>query len=183
VWAAFSVRPTATKGGIVYEIVIEQTITVPPQAVWDYLIDVSRWWPVSNPEHVSIEVLSADGTIEPGARIRLVERIAGVPGEAEGAIRSLVEGELVTWTSDRCVYHYRGVPVHVEEGGEWRLASVDGGTRLAFRGWARFPPGPFGRLTEWYFKRVLHGVELDYAHSLRELLYVKKALEQGAGQL
>jgi len=164
----------------VYEIVIELEITVPPRAVWNYLIDVSRWWPVSNPEHVSIEVFSADGRIGSGACIHLVERIAGVPGEAEGVVRSFVEEERVTWTSDRCVYRYRGVPVHVEEGGEWRLAPIDGGTRLTFRGWARFSSGPFGRLAEWYFKRVLHGVELDYAHSLRELLYVKKAIERGA---
>lgn len=166
-----------------YEIVIEETITAPPRAVWGYLIDVSRWWLASNPEHVSIEVLSADGKIGPGAHVRLVERIAGVRGEAEGAIRSLVEGELVTWTSDRCVYRYRGFPVHVEEGGEWRLAPADGGVRLTFRGWAHFSPGLFGRLAEWYFKRVLHGVESDYAHSLREILYVKEALEGGAGQL
>ncbi|MFI0448857.1 hypothetical protein [Actinomadura sp. 6N118] len=48
-------------------------------------LDLDGWWVASNPEHDTLEHLDDRG-IEVGARVRIREKIAGIPGEAIGEI-------------------------------------------------------------------------------------------------
>lgn len=140
--------------------------------------DLERWWSASNPEHESIERLDDRG-IEPGARLRIREKIAGVPGEAVGTITRVEPGTEVTWDAPAARFRWAGIGVTVGEGVTWRAEPGPGGdTEVSARVWATFAPGLAGRLTEWVFKRVLNGVGRDRAHARTELRYLKRILEE-----
>lgn len=146
--------------------------------LWSYLIDIESWWPTSNPEHESLEILSYDKHLAVGTRLRIRERIAGIPGEAEGEITELVEADHVSWEADRARYRLWGIPLEVAEGVRWTLRPGTYGIHLAATVWARFPGGWKGRLVEWLFKRPLDGVRKDREHTRRELEHIKAQLEQ-----
>lgn len=157
-----------------------ETISVhaAPSAVWDTMRDLERWWPASNPEHESLERLDDRG-IEPGARLRIREKIAGVPGEAVGTITRVEPGTEVTWDAPAARYRWGGVGVTVGEGVTWRVdPGPAGDTEISARVWGTFPPGLAGRLTECVFKRVLNGVARDREHARTELRYLKRILEE-----
>jgi len=170
-------KSSADRRGGVYEITPSVTIEAPPAAVWARLVDVESWWVDSNPEHESLEVLTDPPVLAEGTRLRVHERIAGVPGVAEGAVTGFVPEERVTWEAPRARYRLFGLPVTVSEGVSWELEPADEGTTLTARVWASFPAGPLGRLVEWGFDHLLDGVERDYAHAMRELRYLKGQLE------
>ncbi len=129
-----------------YEVSAKATIATTPEKLWKLMQDLEDWWPKSNPEHVSLEILSEDKTIREGTRIRIKEKIAGVPGEAIGEIRDVIKGKQVTWGSDRAVYRYLGIELAVEEGVTWRIQKTEGGTELSADVWARFPATWKGRV-------------------------------------
>lgn len=160
-----------------YEISPTVTINVPPERVWEYLIDVEEWWVASNPDHESLEVLSNSEDLDEGTRIRVRERIAGIPGVAEGEITEFVSGERLTWEAPSAEYRFYGLPLEVHEGVTWEVTPTRGGTELTAHVWASFPDTVLGTLAEWSFEHVLRGVERDYQHAMRELEYVKHALE------
>jgi hypothetical protein len=144
--------------------------------VWDLLRRVEDWWLESNPEHESLEVLS-DGPLREGSRIRIRESIAGIPGTAEGVVTKYRPGRSVTWEAPEAKYRLYGVPLEVSEGVEWSVDPLsEGRSRLSARVWAEFPSGVGGRILEWVFRRVLHGVEKDREHARTELRYLKKRL-------
>lgn len=153
------------------------TIDSPPWDVWNYMIELEAWWVASNPEHISLEIMSEDRTIQPGTPIRIREKIAGIPGEATGHVDEFVEGRRVTWRAREAVYHFYGLPVRIEEGVTWSIEPSDGGTALSAHVWAVFPATIPGRATEWIFKNILRGVQKDYEHAMRELRHIKSSLE------
>lgn len=68
------------------QFTVSVEIKAEPERVWRYLLDIGNWWLPSNPEHESIEILDGDEPLRPGTRIRIRERIAGIPGEAIGSV-------------------------------------------------------------------------------------------------
>ncbi len=163
-----------------FEFTESVDIAAPPERVWTFMIDLEGWWPASNPEHISLERLD-DGGIEVGAKLRICERVAGVPCEAVGEITALVPRTSVTWESGEARYRWLGMTVVVGEGVTWRLEPQGGDTtRVSATVWATFPPGRRGRALEWAFRRVLNGVEKDREHTRIELRHLKRSLEGAA---
>ncbi len=155
-------------------------IDCPPQRVWNFLIDIQKWWLPSNPEHESLEILPPHDKVALGTELRIRERIAGIPGEATGAITELVPGESATWEA-KARYRLLWQDVPVEEGVTWSVRPRDGGTELGAHVWARFPDGFFGRAIEWLFFHVLNGPEKDRRHAETELRYIRSELEKLPG--
>lgn len=159
-----------------FEITPEIEIDAPPETVWDYLVDVEEWWVDSNPEHSSLEIVSDDEDLKEGTRIRVREKIAGIPGEAEGEVTEFVPNDHFTWEAD-AVYRYLGLTFSATEGVKWSVKSEEK-TELSAHVWAEFPDTLFGKVLEWYFKNVLNGVEKDYEHAMEELVYIKEQIEK-----
>lgn len=152
-------------------------IQAPPPVVWGAMQDLETWWTASNPEHKSLERLDDRG-IEPGARLRIREKIAGIPGEAIGEITRVEPGTEVTWHAPAARYRLLGIGLTVGEGVTWRITpNGDGASDLSAHVWATFPANLIGRLTEWMFTRLLRGIDKDRAHTRCELSYLKQAVE------
>lgn len=152
-------------------------IDAPVDHVWDTLQDIESWWAASNPEHISLERLDDRG-IAVGARLRIQERIAGIPGEAVGVITALIPGTEVTWQADRARYRWLGAGLTIAEGVTWRV-EPDGERRcrLSAHVWARFPRSPLGTLLGWMFKHPLRGIAKDRQHTRTELEHLKRKIE------
>ncbi|MGA7272113.1 MAG: SRPBCC family protein [Acidimicrobiia bacterium] len=149
-----------------------------PGRVWEVLSDIERWWEDSNPEHDSLEVLDTDRGLEVGTRLRIHERIAGIPGVAEGEVTRLKEHRAITWEAPAAHYRWFGIPLTVAEAVTWTIEPTEpGSSRVAAHVWAVFPGGFFGRLLEWVFRRLLRGVAKDRAHARTELRYLKGLIE------
>ena len=155
-------------------------IKASPDVVWSVLEGVDAWWPQSNPEHESIEQLDGARAIEVGTRLRIREKVAGIPGEAVGTITALTAGVEVTWTSDNARYRWLGQSITIGEGVTWRIEPAGtSATTLSAHVWARFPPTLRGRATEWVFTHLLDGVSKDRQHARTELEYLKTTIETG----
>jgi len=102
-------------------------ITAPHAQVWRELSDIDRWWLASNPEHDSLEHLDSLPATQVGARLRIKEKIGGIPGDAEGTITAVDPGKAVTWEAD-ARYRWFGIPVRVGEGVTWRVEPTDDAT-------------------------------------------------------
>lgn len=162
-----------------YEFTESIVIEVDPKTVWERLIDIESWWPDSNPEHASLERL--DERVGVGTRLRIRERVAGVPGEAVGEITEFEPLSAVTWEAPEARYRLLGMTVTVGEGVTWSMDAADGGaTRVSARVWAVFFDTAIGRAQEWMFAHVLNGVERDREHTRTELRYLKQLLESEA---
>lgn len=159
-----------------YKISVSVDIDADRQKVWDYLIDLENWWAKSNPEHESLEILSPEHKLGKGSRLRVKEKIAGVPGVAEGDIVEWEQGSKVTWSAD-ARYRLPGLTKQVKEGVTWWMQGDGDTTKLGADVWASFP-GASGPFVEWFFKHVLSGVERDREHALTELRYIKANLEK-----
>lgn len=152
-------------------------INAPAQTVWDTLQDIETWWPPSNPEHQSIDRLDELGN-NVGARLRIREKIAGIPGEAVGVITDMTPGSEITWHASQARYQWLGATITVGEGVTWRVVPVDADTcRLSAYVWANFPTTLRGRLAAWAFEHLLKGISRDRQHAHRELEYLKKTIE------
>lgn len=152
-------------------------IETTPDRAWAYLVNVEKWWPPSNPEHESLEILDRDKALGKGTRIRIRERIAGIPCEAIGEVTEYVERERVTWQAEVARYRLWGITLEVTEGVRWSLGPLEKGVTLSACIWASFPGGPKGRCLEWMFKGPLRGEAKDRSHARRELEYIKQELE------
>ncbi|MFI0446389.1 SRPBCC family protein [Actinomadura sp. 6N118] len=153
-------------------------IAAPSATVWDLLCDVERWWPPSNPEHQSIERLDDRPILEVGARLRIREKVAGIPCVADGEITRVEPLSAVTWEAPRAHYRWFGIPITVGEGVTWSIEPIDGGgTRVSANVWATFPSGVGGHVLEWTFRNLFRGVEKDREHARTELRYLKRVLE------
>lgn len=170
---------------------LDFTETIPinasPARVWAALLDIQRWWPPSNPEHESIERLDdADNVIadpQPkeigvGARFRIREKIAGVPGAGVGVVTGVDSGRAITWEADSMRYRLYGMAFTIAEGVTWSVGPQEPeSSLLSARVWARFPEGPVGRILWLVFSRLLGGVERDRRHARVELEYLKETIE------
>lgn len=155
-------------------------IDATPAAVWELMRDLERWWPASNPEHVSLERLDTGAReLGVGSRLRIRERIAGIPGEATGEITVFVPGWEVTWEAPAARYRLAGVGFTVGEGVTWGIRPSGSATRVSAHVWATFPPGFSGRLLQWSFEHLFHGIERDREHARTELRYLKRVIEAG----
>jgi hypothetical protein len=155
------------------------SIDAPAETVWNVLQDIEQWWPPSNPEHHSIERLDDRG-IEVGARIRIREKVAGIPGEAIGVITNLTPGTEVSWEADEARYRWLGATFTLSEGVTWRVErDGDDACRLSAHVWAKFPRSPVGWIISWTFVHVLDGIAKDRRHARAELEYLKNAIEGG----
>lgn len=120
--------------------------------------------------------LGALRPIPEGARLRIRERVAGIPCVAEGPVAERIEGRRLTWTA-RARYRLLGLEIPIDEGVAWELGPRPEGSVLAAHVWARFPRDRRGRLVRRLFEGPLRGPERDRQHALRELTYLKERLE------
>lgn len=156
------------------------TVDAPPALVWQVMSDLDGWWVASNPEHVSLERLDDRG-IAVGARLRIREKIAGVPGEYVGELTRVLPQREVTMEAPAARYRLLGVPFTVGEGVTWRLEPADDGTsQVSANVWATFPYGVFGHVLAWAFVHVLNGIDKDREHARVELRYLKRIIEKRA---
>jgi hypothetical protein len=138
----------------------------------------------SNPdEHVSLEILGERGSLGDDTPIRIRESVAGVPCEALGYLSDIVDKEKVTWESEEAIYRYAGLRVSVQEGVTWSLRGTNEGTELHAHVWANFPDTRFGRLFEWYAKKILRVERRDREHAMKELTYIKQQVETNASPI
>ncbi len=155
-------------------------VDAPPARVWRFLSDIDRWWLASNPEHQSLEHLDSLAPTQVGAKLRIREKIGGLPGVAMGTITEVIPGTTVTWRA-RAWYRWRGIPVRVGEGVTWRVDAEGAASRISARVWANFPRGLIGRLAEFVFVRIQDGVEKDREHTRTELRYLKERINHSDG--
>lgn len=106
------------------------TIEAPPAVVWELMQDLEGWWPASNPDHDSLRRLDA-GPLRVGTRVRIREKIAGMPGEATGAITQFEPGHRVTWQAPRARYRWLGLPLTISEGVTWHIDGRRAAGRIA----------------------------------------------------
>lgn len=162
---------------IMFEISAMTTIASPPQRVWEFLVDIQNWWLPSNPEHESLEILSTHDRLELGTKLRIGERVAGIPGEAIGSITAFVPGERATWVA-KARYRLLWTRFTIDEGVTWSVRPVRGGSELRADVWAHFPRSFFGMLLELMFVYVLRGRDKDRQHAETELEYIRRELEK-----
>lgn len=160
-----------------FEFTESVLIEAPRDQVWSVLSDIDRWWLASNPEHESLEHLDSLAPTQVGARLRIQERIGGIPGDAIGTITAVQPGTAVTWEAD-ARYRWMGISVRVGEGVTWRVEAHDeSSTRVSARVWATFPSHLVGRVAAFAFVRLLRGIEKDRQHACTELRYLKNLIE------
>jgi hypothetical protein len=139
-------------------------------------VDIETWWPPSNPEHIGIEIRSSAKPIDVGTEIVFEERVAGIKGQAAGAITRWIPEREATWEGAAEYRHY-GIPIRIREGVSWLIESQDKTSQLSARVWAKFPSTVFGRFLEWYMTKLLNVVERDREHARFELEYLKGEIE------
>lgn len=149
-----------------------------PGLAWDVMSDLESWWVASNPEHESLERLDDRG-IAVGARLRIREKVAGVPGEYVGELTRVVPLSEVTMEAPAARYRLSCVPLTVGEGVTWRLEPAGNGTsKVSARVWATFPDGLLGHAMAWAFVNLLNGIAKDREHARVELKYLKRIIEE-----
>ena len=163
----------------VFQFTESISVAASPQDIWDNLADIEEWWPPSNPEHIDIEVRPRGPAVGVGTEVVFEERIAGIKGQAAGAITTWVPGREATWEGE-AVYYYFGLPFRIGEGVCWSVEEDGPASRLSARVWAVFPKTLYGRFMEWYAIRLLNVVEHDREHARRELEYLKRLVEGNA---
>ncbi len=154
-------------------IVIDES----PERVWELMRDVDKWWLPSNPEHISLEHLDDRPATEVGARLRIREKVAGIPADAAGTITEVEPGCAVTWDAD-ATYRLAGLRVKIGEGVTWRIQPVGSNSLVSAHVWATFPPGIFGRVVAFAFTHLLDGIAKDREHARTELRYLKRTIER-----
>jgi hypothetical protein len=153
------------------------SVTAPHSRVWRLLSDIDRWWLASNGEHDSLQHLDSLAPTQVGARLRIREKIGGIPGVAVGTIIEVIPSTAVIWEAD-ARYRWLGIAVRVVEGVTWRVEPCgDAATRVSAHVWARFPPHLVGRIAEFAFVHLLNGLEKDREHTRTELRYLKELVE------
>lgn len=145
--------------------------------MWELLQAVDQWWPPSNPEHISLEHLDDRPATEVGAKLRIREKIGGIPGEAVGTITAVEPGAAVTWEAD-ATYRWLGFSVELGEGVTWAVEpQSESSTVVSARVWASRPRGILGGLAAFLFTRLLNGEAKDREHARTELRYLKRTIE------
>ncbi|MGD8874292.1 MAG: hypothetical protein PVH38_04025 [Gammaproteobacteria bacterium] len=152
------------------------SIAAQPDDVWNVFEDIEKWWPPSNPAHVSIAVNSSGNPVEAGTEVNFEERIAGIRGKASGSISRWIPAREARWEGE-AVYRYYGISFRIQERVSWLFERRDKTTLLSAHVSAEFPPSLFGRFIEWYAIKILDIVDRDREHARRELEYLKSRIE------
>jgi hypothetical protein len=161
----------------VFDFTESIVVEAPPARVWEVMREVDQWWLPSNPEHISLEHLDDRPVTEVGARLRIREKVAGIPAVAVGTITDVSEGSAVTWDA-AATYRLLGFSVAIGEGVTWRIESRSSASSVvSAHVWATFPSGFVGRLVAFVFVRLLDGIEKDREHARTELRYLKRTVE------
>jgi uncharacterized protein YndB with AHSA1/START domain len=172
----FSVA-TTERWFAVFDFTEEILIDAPQEAVWRVIRDVDGWWLASNAEHESLERLDSRPVTEVGAKLRIREKIGGIPGKAVGTITSVEPDSAVTWEAE-ATYRWLGIKVTVDEGVTWRVQPQGNAkSLLSARVWATSPRGALGRLAAIAFVHLLNGEQKDREHARTELRYLKRVIE------
>jgi hypothetical protein len=155
------------------------SIDAPATTVWATLVDIEGWWLASNPEHDSIDRLDDGNDVTIGARFRIREKIAGVPGTGIGVVTHLDPGTSVTWTADRMRYRLLARTITLGESVTWMVAP-DGpaSSRLSAHVTAQFPAGAKGKILRLVFTQLLRGIDRDRSHARTELEYLRRILDR-----
>ncbi len=159
-----------------FEFTEKVLIDKPPAKVWETLLDIEKWWPPSNTEHICINVLSSGSPLGVGSEITFEEMVAGIKAKAIGSITRWTPEREAAWEG-KATYHYLGIPIHIHEGVSWRIKNHSGSSTLSAIVWAKFPPTVFGRFIEWYGTTFLNIVDRDREHARCELEYLKRVIE------
>lgn len=80
--------------------------------MWETLVDIEGWWLASDPGHEEVRVLTP-GPLRSGPRLFIRERIAGIPGEAEGVVTDDEPGRTVTWVAADARYRVLRLGFHI----------------------------------------------------------------------
>lgn len=107
----------------------------------------------------------------------LRERFGMIHGESKGTIARVVLEQEVVWQSEKAVYSYLFFRVPAQQTVSWHAKERDHEIVLSMDIILRFSNTPWGKISEWYFVYILQGKQLVFEHSLKELEYVKKAIE------
>lgn len=142
------------------------------------MVDVEHWWPRSNPDHIVLELLDR-GPLALGSRLRIRERVAGIPADATRSITEFDEGARVTWKS-AATYRLLGVPLTGQVGVTWTSESDSATvTTISARVWAVLPSD---RLSTALF-RTVGGVKKNSAHTRTESCVSQMTPRGGGGQV
>jgi hypothetical protein len=160
-----------------YEIKPEVEIHASINNVWNFIINVENWWVKSNPDHKSLVFNNTVKDNVIGTKLTIREKIAGIPCKAVGEITKFETNCQVEWKALYYLFSIRWIRVHA--GVAWKLRYIsDDRCGLMAHVWARFPQTP-GYYFLWViFRKMMNGIEKDYVHAMKELNYIKNAIEQ-----
>jgi hypothetical protein len=159
------------------EMRAQTSIRSSSKTVWEYVNNVEGWWTLSSSDHVGLEFLSREHSLQRGMRAVLKERFGAIKGESGGIIIKVIPEKEVVWQSERATYSYLFFRIPVKQTVTWSIRENEEGIVLSMKVRLVFSDTVWGRISEWYFVHVLQGKRLVVGHSLNELLYVKKAIE------
>ena len=159
------------------ELRAEVAITSSSKEIWGYMNNVEGWWTLSSSDHVSLEFFSQDHSLRQGMRAVLKEQFGAIKGESKGVITHVIPEKEVVWQSERAVYSYLFFKIPLEQTVTWSMREKEGKVVLSMEVRLVFSDTAWGRISEWYFVSVLRGKRLVFDHSLKELRYIKKAVE------
>ncbi|MDO8474309.1 MAG: hypothetical protein Q7S62_02095 [bacterium] len=145
--------------------------------IWEYMNNVEGWWVLSSSDHVSLEFFSQEHSLQKGMRAMLKEQFGGIRGESRGMIAQVIPEKEVVWESEKAVYSHLFFHIPVKQTVIWIMEENGKEAVLSMKVRLIFSNTAWGRVSEWYFVHVLRGKQLVSDHSLKELLYIKKAIE------
>lgn len=151
-------------------------IAAPPGRIWETLLDLERWWPASNPEHLRIEVNPVGKPIDIATEIILDVRVVGIKARAVGSIAKWIPEQDAAWVGT-AVYRYYGLKVSVREGFWWSIEDRGDASILSAEVWGKFDRTRFGRLAERYAVNTLKIVDRRRDQARRELAYLRSEIE------
>ncbi|MBI2123843.1 MAG: hypothetical protein HYU04_01220 [Candidatus Wildermuthbacteria bacterium] len=159
------------------EMRAEVLIHCSPGVIWEYMNNIEGWWTLSNADHVSLEFGSSEHHLQEGMQATLQEQFGGIRGESKGVIARVIPVREVMWQADKAVYSYLLFNIPVKQTVVWNVEERGGEAVLSMKVLLVFSKTIWGKVSEWYFVHILWGKQLIARHCLKELLYIKKAVE------
>ena len=159
------------------ELQAQVAIQSSPGTIWEYMNNVEGWWVLSSSDHVSLEFFSPEHSLQKGMRVMLKEQFGGIHGESRGMIAKVIPEREVIWQSEKAVYSYLFFHIPVKQTVTWNIEKNGKEAVLSMKVRLLFSNTIWGKVSEWYFVHVLRGKHLVSDHSLKELVYIKEAIE------
>ena len=159
------------------EVRAEVAIHSSPGAIWEYVNNIEGWWALSSADHVSLEFGSSERHLQKGMQATLSEQFGGIRGESKGVIARVIPVREVMWQAGNAIYSYLFFNIPVRQTVVWNIEERGGEAVLSMKVLLVFSQTAWGKVSEWYFAHILRGKQLVADHCLKELLYIKKAIE------